>query len=118
MTELAAGGLVGFLERAGVLPHAAGVACHDAWAPYDAYLKVTHALCNAYALRELQAVTGLAPDGQWCWAAQAADALRKMNVLVNYTSTGSDSEEMPGPGPDALADARSSLNHGSAISTT
>lgn len=56
---------------------------HDAWAPYDTYDKAAHALCNAHVLRELQAVTDLAPEGQWCWAAQATDALREMNNLVN-----------------------------------
>jgi transposase len=42
-----------------------------------------HALCNAHALRELQAVTDAAPRGQWCWATQAADAQRDMKVLVD-----------------------------------
>jgi transposase len=31
-------------------------------------------LYNAHALRELQAVIDAAPQGWWCWAAQAADA--------------------------------------------
>ena len=34
-------------------------------------------------LRELQAVTGSAPAGKWCWAAQAADALTGMQALVS-----------------------------------
>jgi transposase len=55
---------------------------HDAWAPYDTYDQVTHALCNAHALRELQAVTDAAPPGRWCWATQAADALREMKRLA------------------------------------
>ncbi len=93
------------MNVAGVLPHFAGVACHDAWAPYDTYPTITHALCNAHALRELQAVTDLAADGQWCWATQAADALREMNVLVNYAPVDGDSEGVPNPDPDALTEA-------------
>jgi hypothetical protein len=42
-----------------------------------------HALCNAHALRELQAVTDAAPEGQWCWAGQAADAQRDMKRLAD-----------------------------------
>ncbi|SEP53515.1 IS66 family transposase [Amycolatopsis saalfeldensis] len=55
----------------------------DAWAPYDTYTQVTHALCNSHLLRELQAVADLAPDGEpWCWATQVADALRELKGLV------------------------------------
>jgi len=70
------------MDAAGVLPEFAGVAVHDAWAPYDTYPALTHALCNAHVLRELQAVTDTTPQGQWCWARQTADALREMNQLV------------------------------------
>ena len=41
-----------------------------------------HQLCCAHALRELQAVTDAAPPGEWCWAAQAAEALTAMQDLV------------------------------------
>lgn len=34
-------------------------------------------------LRELQAVIDAAPPGQWCWAAQAADAQRTMKRLAD-----------------------------------
>ncbi|MGH3573542.1 MAG: IS66 family transposase [Pseudonocardiaceae bacterium] len=67
------------MDAAGVLP---GFAVHDAWAPYDTYKALTHALCNAHALRELQAVTDTTPDSQWCWAQQSTDSLREMNQLV------------------------------------
>ena len=70
------------MEAMGILPSFAGVAVHDAWAPYDTYGGPDHQLCCAHALRELQAVTDSAPDGQWCWAAQAADALTAMQALV------------------------------------
>jgi transposase len=71
------------MDAAGVLPAFRGVLVHDAWAPYDTYPGVVHALCNAHALRELQAVTDAAPAGRWCWAAQAADALRDMKRLAD-----------------------------------
>ena len=45
------------MEAMGVLPSFAGVAVHDAWAPYDTYTAPDHQLCCAHALRELQAVT-------------------------------------------------------------
>jgi transposase len=64
------------MDAAGVLPQFRGVVMHDAWSPYDTYHQPDHALCNAHALRELQAVTDAAPAGQWRWAAEAADALR------------------------------------------
>jgi transposase len=71
------------MDDAGVLPEFSGVLVHDCWAPYDSYAQVTHALCNAHALRELQAVTDAAPAGQWCWAAQAADASREIKRLAD-----------------------------------
>lgn len=71
------------MDAAGVLPGFGGIAVHDAWAPYDTYDQATHALCNAHVLRELQAVIDATGDGQWCWAAQAADALRQMKDLVD-----------------------------------
>ncbi len=51
------------MDAAGVLPAFAGIACHDAWAPYDSYDGVAgHALCNAHVLRELAAVTETGTD--------------------------------------------------------
>jgi hypothetical protein len=71
------------MEAMGVLPSFAGVAVHDAWAPYDTYASPGHQLCCAHAQRELQAVTDLAAAGSWCWAAQAAEALTAMQKLVS-----------------------------------
>ncbi len=71
------------MDAAGVLPGFSGIAVHDAWAPYDTYKSVTHALCGAHVLRELRAVTDLADEGQWCWATQAGDALCELNTLVS-----------------------------------
>jgi transposase len=71
------------MEAMGVLPSFAGVAVHDAWAPYDTYTAPEHQLCCAHALRELQAVTDCAPAGGWCWAAQAAEAITGMQQLAS-----------------------------------
>jgi transposase len=71
------------MEAMGVLASFGGVAVHDAWAPYDTYSSADHQLCCAHALRELQAVTDGAPEGEWCWAAQAADALTAMQALAS-----------------------------------
>jgi transposase len=61
------------IEAMGVLPSFTGIAVHDAWAPYHGYVGADHQLCCAHALRELQAVADAAPEGQWCWATQAAE---------------------------------------------
>jgi transposase len=72
------------MDAAGVLPAFGGIAVHDAWAPYDTCQNLAgHALCNAHALRELQAVIDAAPPGQWCWASRAAGALREMKHAVD-----------------------------------
>ena len=70
------------MEAMGVLPSFAGVAVHDAWAPYDTYAGPDHQLCCAHARRELQAVTDADPEGPWCWATQAAEAITVMQGLV------------------------------------
>ena len=70
------------MEAMGVLPSFAGVAVHDAWASYDTYTSAEHQLCCAHALRELQAVTDVAPQGEWCWAGQAAEAITGMQKLA------------------------------------
>ncbi len=75
------------MEAMGILPSFAGVAVHDAWAPYDTYATAGHQLCGAHALRELQAVADSAPEGGWCWAAQAAEALTTMQALVSEASS-------------------------------
>ena len=87
------------IEAMGVLPSFAGIAVHDAWAPYDTCTTPDHQLCCAHALRELQAVTDAAPGGRWCWAAQAAGALTRIQQLVSEAiSQGRDAAD-----PAALA---------------
>jgi transposase len=86
-------------EAMGILPRFTGIAVHDAWAPYDTYTAPDHQLCCAHALRELHTVTDAAPDGQWCWATQAAEAVTAMQELVREAiSQGRDAAD-----PDALA---------------
>jgi len=68
------------MDAAGVLPAFAGIAVHDAWAPYDCYQDVAgHALCGAHVLRELVAVTETAAGRDVTWAQQAIDALNALN---------------------------------------
>jgi transposase len=83
------------MEAMGILPRFAGIAVHDARAPDDTYAAPDHQLCSAHALRELQAVTDAAPQGQWCWATQAAEALTRMQQLVSEAvSQGRDAADL------------------------
>ena len=71
-------------EAAGVLPHFAGIAVHNAWAPYDTFDNVAgHALCGAHVLRELVAVTEAGTDLDKTWAQQAVDALLALNEAAD-----------------------------------
>jgi transposase len=64
------------MKAAGVLPSFRGIACHDAWKPYDSFTDVAgHALCNSHLLRELAAVIETGTDLDRAWARQAIDAL-------------------------------------------
>jgi transposase len=65
-----------------ILPEFTGFAVHDAWAPYDSYTAATHILCNAHALRELQAVIDTATGDTWCWAQQVTDSLLTLKGLA------------------------------------
>ncbi len=67
------------MDAAGALPAFAGIACHDAWKPYDSYDGVAgHALCGAHLLRELIAVTETGTEDDVIWAQQAIDALLEL----------------------------------------
>lgn len=86
------------MDAIGILPAFTGVAVHDAWAPYDTYTHMIHALCNAHALRELIYVTDTATGPAAGHAAQAITALRWLNRLVtNACTTGQI------PDPDTVA---------------
>jgi len=64
------------MDAAGALPAFTGIACHDAWKPYDGYDGVAgHALCCAHLLPELIAVTETGTEDDVIWAQQAIDAL-------------------------------------------
>jgi transposase len=87
------------IDEMGILPRFAGIAVHDAWAPYDTYISPDHQLCCAHALRDLQAVADATPQGQWCWATQAAEALTAMQDLVREAI----SQDRDAVDPDAMA---------------
>ena len=76
------------MKAAGVLPSFAGIAVHDAWAPYDTFGNVAgHALCGAHVLRELVAVTETGTDLDGTWARQAIDALLALNEAAEAART-------------------------------
>jgi transposase/uncharacterized coiled-coil protein SlyX len=68
------------MDQAGVLPRFGGVAVHDGWAPYRRYQQVTHALCGAHLLRELEAVTDEPGQG---WAAGMAELLVDAKLVAD-----------------------------------
>jgi transposase len=82
------------MDAIGVLPKFTGVGVHDAWAPYDTYPNMIHALCNAHALRELIYVTDTATGPVAEHAEQAATALRRLNRLIADART---TEQTPEP---------------------
>jgi transposase len=72
------------MKAAGVLPFFAGIAVHDAWAPYDTFSNVAgHALCGAHVLRELVAAAETGADLDRTWAQQAIDALLALNEAAD-----------------------------------
>ena len=85
------------MDAIGVLPKFAGVAVHDAWAPYDTYTSMIHALCNAHALRELIYVVDTAAGNVADHAQQAVTALRRLNRLVTDAHTAGET-----PNPDQI----------------
>lgn len=89
-------GTKGGMDAAAVLPTFTGVAVRDAWAPYDTYTKVTPALCNAHAVRELVYVTDTAPAPVAALAGQAIDAMVAIKNLLEAAHTN-------GTAPDGAA---------------
>jgi transposase len=79
------------IDAMGVLPamSAGQTAVHDGWMPYlkDCYAGITHALCNAHHLRELDGWAEHDP-GRHGWAATLAALLREGKHLVD-TATAS-----------------------------
>lgn len=73
-----------------LLPRFKGVAVHDGSPAYDSF-SVTHALCNAHHLRELEFVVD--STGQQ-WAQDMIDLLVQMNDAVNASADAVLSEEV------------------------
>ena len=53
------------MDAADVLPHARGIIVHDCWGSYWKYQDVTHAICCAHLLRELNGVIENHPEQTW-----------------------------------------------------
>lgn len=53
------------MDAADVLPHAHGIIVHDCWGSYWKYQDVTHAICCAHLLRELNGVIENHPEQTW-----------------------------------------------------
>ena len=53
------------MDAANVLPHANGIIMHDCWSSYWKYQNVTHAICCAHLLRELNGVIENHPEQTW-----------------------------------------------------
>lgn len=53
------------MDAAGVLPEFRGITVHDCWGSYWKYPEVTHAICCAHLLRELNGVEENHPDQTW-----------------------------------------------------
>jgi transposase len=87
------------MDQAGVLPGFGGVAVHDGWAPYWRY-DVTHALCGAHLLRELEAISEEPGQG---WAAGMAELLVDAKLVADEPAprarTGSTTLSEPGCTP-------------------
>ena len=68
------------MDRMGVLPFYTGRLCHDHWKPYYKYSNVTHVLCNAHHIRELERV--IEEDGHQ-WAKTLLQFLVDLNKTVD-----------------------------------
>ncbi|MBF0140904.1 MAG: IS66 family transposase [Magnetococcales bacterium] len=71
------------MDDMGVLPLFKGILCHDHWSPYFKY-NVTHAMCNAHHLRELE---WAAEQEKQLWA-KTLQALLKEASHAKNLSTG------------------------------
>lgn len=71
------------MDRAEILPYFQGILIHDHWKPYYKYTDMTHALCNAHHIRELQ---GIIDHDQKAWAKELMALLQEMNTKVNESA--------------------------------
>ena len=84
------------LDAAGILPHFTGIALHDGWKAYQAYV-CRHALCNAHHLRELTALYEADPHQQaWAHALQTLlrDGKRAVECAQSKGQQGVDACEL------------------------
>jgi transposase len=97
------------MNAGGVLPAFAGIAVHDAWAPYDCYPNATHALCCSHLLRELVAASEL--DTAATWAEQGIRALLALKTAAETAiAVGEDYIAA-----DVLADGVASFRHAALV---
>jgi len=78
------------MDRAKVLPDFKGILVHDHWKPYYKYKEISHVLCNAHHIRELQRVID---HDKKDWAKRVIELLKEMNRAVNETPNGALSKE-------------------------
>ena len=97
------------MDAGGVLPVFTGIAVHDAWAPYDCYPNVTHALCCAHLLRELVAAGELDPAATW--AEQGIRALLALKTAAEAAVVAGE-DHIPA---DVLAAGVASFRHAALI---
>jgi len=78
------------MDRAGILPDFKGILVHDHWKPYYKYKEMTHALCNAHHIRELQRAV---EQDKKEWAKEMINLLEEMNNKVHESPNGTLSSE-------------------------
>uniref|UniRef100_UPI001CA4E25D IS66 family transposase n=11 Tax=Bacillales TaxID=1385 RepID=UPI001CA4E25D len=66
------------MDAGEILPSFSGIAIHDGWKSYDAYIDCRHVLCNAHLLRDLQGI--IDSTGQK-WAQQMQEFLTQALTL-------------------------------------
>jgi transposase len=97
------------MNDGGILPSFTGIAVHDAWAPYDCYPNVTHALCCAHLLRELIATGELDPEATW--ATQGIEALLSLKAAAE-TALAAGHDHIPA---DVLAAGVTAFRHAALV---
>ncbi len=80
-------------KRGDLLPGFSGCVVHDHWKPYFKIEGVSHALCNAHHLRELQALIDIEKED---WARRMHRLLSRANRVVHLART------MARPPPETL----------------